>query len=90
MSQSSDHSDCPLSKEKLAELEKDYFVSWNGGFLSLGAKKIYITTRKPEDSPQINIIKDFTEGIQLSYKEKYIIRKVSNEESGQDSSAELP
>lgn len=34
-----------FSKTQLEELEKDYYVSFNGGILSLGAKKIHVSKR---------------------------------------------
>lgn len=34
-----------FTKEQLEELEKDYYVSFNGGILFLGAKKIHISKR---------------------------------------------
>ena len=34
-----------FSKTQLEELEKDYYVSFNGGILSLGTKKIHVSKR---------------------------------------------
>ena len=34
-----------FSKTQLEGLEKDYYVSFNGGILSLGAKKIHVSKR---------------------------------------------
>lgn len=34
-----------FTKEQLEELEKEYYVSFNAGILSLGAKKIHISKR---------------------------------------------
>lgn len=34
-----------FSKTQLEELEKDYYVSFNGGILSLGTKQIHVSKR---------------------------------------------
>lgn len=39
-----------FSKTQLEELEKDYYVSFNGGILSLGVKQIHVSKRT--DNPE--------------------------------------